>query len=71
MKQAIEEMTDKRLGMTTVVDAAGRLAGIITDGDLRRLQLAGGTVLDRRAGECMTATPSASTPMSSPPPRWR
>jgi arabinose-5-phosphate isomerase len=57
MKQVLEEMTDKRRGMTTVVDAAGRLAGIITDGDLRRLQLAGGTVLDRRAGECMTRNP--------------
>ena len=57
MKQVLEEMTDKRRGMTTVVDASGRLAGIITDGDLRRLQLAGGTVLDRRAGECMTRNP--------------
>ena len=57
MKQVLEEMTDKRRGMTTVVDAAGRLVGIITDGDLRRLQLAGGTVLDRRAGECMTRYP--------------
>jgi len=57
MKQVLEEMTDKRRGMTTVVDAAGRLVGIITDGDLRRLQLAGGTVLDRRAGECMTRNP--------------
>jgi arabinose-5-phosphate isomerase len=57
MKQVLEEMTDKRRGMTTVVDAAGRLAGIITDGDLRRLQLAGGTVLDRRAGECLTRNP--------------
>lgn len=57
MKQALEEMTEKRRGMTTVVDAAGRLVGIITDGDLRRLQLAGGTVLDRRAGECMSRHP--------------
>ncbi len=57
MKQVLEEMTDKRRGMTTVVDAAGRLVGIITDGDLRRLQLAGGPVLDRRAGECMSRNP--------------
>ena len=56
MKEAIEEMSAKRLGMTTVVDAAGRLVGIITDGDLRRQQLAhGAALLDRRAGECMTA----------------
>ena len=33
---AILEITAKKLGMTTVADANGRLAGIITDGDLRR-----------------------------------
>lgn len=34
---AIFEMTSKGFGATTVVDADGRLAGIVTDGDLRRL----------------------------------
>jgi arabinose-5-phosphate isomerase len=57
MKEAIEEMSAKRLGMTTVVDGAGRLVGVITDGDLRRQQLAHGALLDRRAGDCMTADP--------------
>ena len=57
MKEAIEEMTAKRLGMTTVVDGAGRLVGIITDGDLRRQHLAHGALLDGRAGDCMTADP--------------
>jgi len=57
MKEAIEEMSAKRLGMTTVVDGAGRLVGVITDGDLRRQQLAHGLLLDRRAGDCMTADP--------------
>jgi len=57
MKEAIEEMGAKRLGMTTVVDGTGRLVGIITDGDLRRQQLAHGALLDRRAGECMTHNP--------------
>ena len=57
MKEAIGEMTAKRLGMTTVVDGSGRLVGVITDGDLRRLQLAGGPLLDRRAGDCMTRDP--------------
>ena len=57
MKQAIEEMTSKRLGMTTVVDGHGRLVGVITDGDLRRQQLAFGSLLDRRAAQCMTADP--------------
>jgi arabinose-5-phosphate isomerase len=43
--------------MTTVVDVGGRLAGVITDGDLRRLQLAGGPTPDARAGEVATRTP--------------
>ena len=58
MKEAIEEMTGKGFGITTVVDDRGRLAGVLTDGDLRRQQLAHGTsLLERRAGECMTRDP--------------
>lgn len=37
LKDSILEITSKRLGMTAVVDDSGILAGIITDGDLRRL----------------------------------
>jgi len=37
MRDALFEMTSKRLGVTTVVDDKDRLLGIITDGDLRRL----------------------------------
>jgi len=36
MKEAICEISAKKLGVTTVVDSAGTLKGIITDGDLRR-----------------------------------
>ncbi len=36
MKEAICEISAKKLGVTTVVDAEGSLKGIITDGDLRR-----------------------------------
>jgi len=57
LRQAIEEMTAKRLGMTTVVDAGGRLVGVITDGDLRRRQLAGASALAGPAAEAMTRTP--------------
>ncbi len=57
MKEAIAEMTAKRLGMTTVVDAGGRLVGVVTDGDLRRQQLAGGSILERPVAECMTRDP--------------
>jgi len=37
LPEAIVEMTSKRLGATCVVDDSGKLMGIITDGDLRRL----------------------------------
>ena len=37
LKDVIFEMTSKRLGTTSVVDAEGTLSGVITDGDLRRL----------------------------------
>lgn len=37
LPDAIVEITSKRLGATCVVDDSGRLLGIITDGDLRRL----------------------------------
>jgi arabinose-5-phosphate isomerase len=37
LSAALLEMSRKGLGMTTVVDSTGQLAGIFTDGDLRRL----------------------------------
>ncbi len=46
LDQAILEITDKRLGMTAVVTAQGKVAGIFTDGDLRR---AVGRIPDLRA----------------------
>jgi arabinose-5-phosphate isomerase len=50
-------MSRKKLGVTTVVDG-GRLLGIISDGDLRRLlERRGKDVLDLTAAECMTRTP--------------
>ena len=57
MKDAIAEMTRKRKGMTTVIDGAGRLLGIITDGDLRRLHLKARSVRTLRAGEAATRQP--------------
>jgi arabinose-5-phosphate isomerase len=36
LKTALVEITQKKLGMTTVVNNAGQLAGIFTDGDVRR-----------------------------------
>ena len=37
MKDVVYEMSKKRLGITGVVDGEGRLAGVVSDGDLRRL----------------------------------
>jgi len=58
MKDVLFEMTRKRLGLTTVVDADGSLLGMISDGDLRRqMERHGYTLLDKSAGECMTKEP--------------
>jgi arabinose-5-phosphate isomerase len=55
MKDVIYEMSRKGLGITTVQDEAGRLLGVITDGDLRRLMEADPDPLARLAGEVMHA----------------
>jgi arabinose-5-phosphate isomerase len=67
MKDAIYEMSAKRLGMTTVREADGRLAGIITDGDLRRLMERVPDPLSRRACDVMTKDPAtiASTELAA------
>jgi arabinose-5-phosphate isomerase len=55
MPEVIHEMSRKGLGMTTVLYPDGRLAGIITDGDLRRLmEKQGGATLEMTAGASMT-----------------
>ena len=62
MSDVIYEMSRKGLGITTVVDG-DRLAGIISDGDLRRLlERRGKEVLDLTAGECMTPSPRTIDP---------
>ncbi len=53
MKDVIYEMSRKGLGITTVQDGDGRLLGVITDGDLRRLMEADPDPLARSAAEVM------------------
>lgn len=76
MRQALLVMTEKRWGVVGVLDGEGRLAGAITDGDLRR-HIDG--LLDHTAGEVMTPGPKKVAPpdmlasealalMSDPPP---
>jgi arabinose-5-phosphate isomerase len=63
MPEVIYEMSRKGLGMTMVLDAMGRLAGILTDGDLRRLmQQRGAATLELIAGDCMTSNPQTIAP---------
>ena len=55
MQDVFHEMSAKGLGMTTVLEADGRLAGILTDGDLRRLmEKHRGAVLEMHAADGMT-----------------
>ena len=55
MPDVFHEMSKKGLGMTTVTEPDGRLAGILTDGDLRRLmEKHRGATLEMRAADCMT-----------------
>jgi arabinose-5-phosphate isomerase len=55
MHDVIHEMSSKGLGMTTVLEPDGRLAGIVTDGDLRRLmEKHRGATLEMSAGAAMT-----------------
>ena len=58
MPDVIYEMSKKGLGMTTVLTGGDTLAGIITDGDLRRLmQKRGSESFELTAGEAMTRNP--------------
>ena len=57
LRDVIVEMTRKRKGMTTVTDGAGRLVGVITDGDLRRLHLTGKSIDDLSAGQAASREP--------------
>lgn len=63
MPDVFHEMSAKKLGMTTVLAADGKLAGIITDGDLRRLmEKQGGATLSLTAGDAMTRNPQTIGP---------
>ena len=60
MDRALLLMTEKRFGCLGVIDADGRLVGIVTDGDLRRAM--GPDLLARQVGEIMTASPRTIGP---------
>ncbi len=58
MRDVLKEMTQKKLGMTCVIDEEERLLGIITDGDLRRMLIKyKDALLKKTAQDCMTKNP--------------
>ena len=57
MKDAIFEITSKRLGVTAVCNTEGHLMGVITDGDLRRALEKFSDLFNREASEVMTKNP--------------
>ena len=62
VQEAILEMTQKRLGVTAVVDTDQKLLGVITDGDLRRMLERGVDWTGRKASDIMTAAPKTISP---------
>jgi arabinose-5-phosphate isomerase len=55
--EAVAEMSAKRFGITAVVDDAGRLVGVITDGDVRRAYESGRATDKYAAADVMTKEP--------------
>lgn len=60
-KEAIFTMTSKGLGATSVIDATGRLIGIVTDGDIRRRLENGAKFIDEPVEALMTKMPKTIT----------
>ena len=70
LASVLAEMTAKRLGMTVVLDAAGEVAGIVTDGDLRRALGRTPDVGALTARELMTRTPKTIAPSALGAQAW-
>jgi arabinose-5-phosphate isomerase len=62
LREALFEIANKRLGCTGVVDAEGRLRGIITDGDLKRILIREPGALGARVSDLMTSPPRTTRP---------
>lgn len=64
IKDAIYEISSKKMGITSVVNAAGRLVGVISDGDLRRwmekTEKTGENLLAKTAKDIMTIKPKVA-----------
>ncbi|WP_143081486.1 KpsF/GutQ family sugar-phosphate isomerase [Vibrio barjaei] len=62
VRDALLEISDKGLGMTTIVDNDMNLLGIFTDGDLRRILDKRVDIHDTTIGEVMTVNPTTAAP---------
>ena len=60
MAEALVAMTEKSFGCVGVVDASGRLIGVVTDGDLRRHM--GPNLISAKVDDVMTAKPKTIAP---------
>ncbi len=57
LKEALFEITSKKLGITGVLNDADQLVGVFSDGDLRRSMAQGFEALDRPVGQVMACHP--------------
>lgn len=62
IKKVIVEISEKRLGVTAVSDDSGKIIGIITDGDIRRMLYKNDTFLNLKAKDIMTVNPKKISP---------
>lgn len=61
-EEALDEMTSKSLGMTTIQNSDGTLVGILTDGDIRRAVMKTGLSLNEPIDDHITKTPKTLHP---------
>jgi arabinose-5-phosphate isomerase len=64
LHEALLEILRRRIGMTTVVAADGRLSGVLTDGDLKRILLAGAFDPSQPVASVMSRSPKTIAPGS-------
>ena len=62
LREVMLEIMDKRLGITTVLAADGTLAGVVSDGDFKRILLKHADPWALTAGDVMTRTPTTIAP---------
>lgn len=58
LREVMLEIMNKRLGITTVVDGSGRLAGVVSDGDFKRILMAHADPWKLTAADVMNRTPT-------------